>query len=156
MGVSGSGKSTIGKMLANELNCPFYDGDDLHPESNIAKMQSGEPLDDEDREPWLTNLSMLASEHVKCNSVVIVCSALKEKYRQLLQRGIVENCEWVYLKGNIEIILKRMQKRDGHFMPASLLESQFSTLEEPDYGIHVEIDNSPKDIIKIVLQKSYR
>lgn len=154
MGVSGSGKSTVGKMLADELNCLFFDGDDMHPASNVAKMKSGQALNDEDRKPWLADLSKLATEHVKLNSVVIVCSALKEKYRKLLQNDIGEHCEWVYLKGNSETILKRMQNRDGHFMPASLLDSQFDTLEEPDYGIHVNIDNSPKDIIKFILQNS--
>lgn len=147
MGVSGCGKSTIGKALADGLGIPFYDGDDYHPESNIKKMASGKPLNDEDRQPWLETIHIKASESLQTHGCVIACSALKEAYRSTLSNSISTNVTWVYLKGEFDTILQRMQDRD-HFMPPHLLESQFDTLEEPSDAIIIDISEAPECIIK--------
>lgn len=151
MGVSGSGKSTIGYALANKLNIPFYDGDDYHPKANIEKMASGKPLDDNDRIEWLQSLNKLALENEK-NGAVIACSALKESYRSLLQKGLSSSL-WVVLEGSIEVITQRMQSRENHFMPVDLLQSQFATLEVPTYGIHLAIEGKKEDIVLEIIQK---
>lgn len=153
MGVSGSGKSTIGKKLADELKIPFFDGDDFHPQTNIRKMASGQPLNDEDRLGWLKSLNKLAADQLKNNSLVISCSALKEKYRQILSDGLEQNCKWIFLHGSKETIALRMSKRKDHFMPENLLQSQFETLEEPAYGIPVDIEMTPKEIINKILNQ---
>ncbi len=153
MGVSGSGKSTIGKMLSNKLNCLFFDGDDFHSEKNILKMKSGHPLTTEDRSEWLSVLHKLAKEKLQKSSLVISCSALKEQYRQILQKDIDHHCTWIYLQGDIETIAKRMNNRVMHFMPSDLLQSQFDTLEEPAYGIHINVKQLPEEIIQTILQK---
>ena len=150
MGVSGCGKSTIGKRLAQELNIHFFDGDDFHPESNIAKMSSGQPLNDADRQGWLERLNDLAKKQLAKNSCVIVCSALKEKYREILSGDIKKETEWVYLSGTFEQIFERINSRDGHFMPPELLKSQFDTLEEPINALKVDISFTPENIIKTI------
>jgi gluconokinase len=131
MGVSGSGKSTVGAAVAREIQAKFIDGDDLHPRANIQKMAGGQPLNDEDRAPWLQRLNDVAYslEH-KNETGVIVCSALKRRYRDLLRQGN-HNMVFIYLKGSPEVILTRLQARSGHFMPTDLLKSQFEALEEP-------------------------
>ena len=149
MGVSGSGKTTIGRALAKRLNVPFYDADDFHPASNVEKMSSGVPLTDKDREPWLKTLSRkLASS----GGTVLACSALKERYRTTLSAQ-VKSIQWVYLKGTKETILKRMKERKGHYMKASMLDSQFDALEEPGYGIHASIDQDPNEVVTEVYKK---
>ena len=122
MGVSGSGKSTIGKMLTNKLNCMFFDGDDFQSETNISKMKSGDPLTFEDRSEWLFALHKLAKEKLQKNSLVISCSALKEQYRQILQKDIEHHCTWIYLQGDFETLAERMNSRIGHFMPSDLFQ----------------------------------
>ena len=129
MGVSGCGKSTIGKLLAQELDIPFFDGDDFHPESNIQKMSNGQALNDADRQGWLETLNDLAKQQLAKNSCVIVCSALKQKYRDTLSLNINAETNWVYLSGSFNQIFDRLNSREGHFMPSELLISQFETLE---------------------------
>lgn len=148
MGVSGSGKSTIGQLLAQELDIPFFDGDDFHPESNIKKMSNGKALDDADRQVWLETLNDLAKNQLAKNSCVIVCSALKEKYRELLSNSIEKNTKWVYLSGSFKQIFDRVNGRKGHFMPPKLLKSQFDILEQPKNAIEINIGLTPKEIIK--------
>ncbi|MCL4107845.1 UNVERIFIED_CONTAM: hypothetical protein GTU68_027230 [Idotea baltica] len=149
MGVSGCGKSTIGKAIAESLGVQFYDGDDFHPKENITKMESGKPLNDLDRIPWLESINLFSNEKIKETSIVIACSALKEKYREILARNI--NIKFVYLKGSPQLILERMKNRAGHFMPPDLLDSQFKDLEEPLNAITVEINKSVEEIINQIL-----
>ena len=151
MGVSGCGKSTIGKLLADTLNIPFFDGDDFHPDENVKKMSSGLALNDQDRLPWLQNINSFANQKLQQESLVIACSALKEKYRTLISVGI--NTQFIYLKGSKELITLRLQNRADHFMPTSLLDSQFETLEEPRNAITVSIDQSIETILKEILGK---
>ncbi len=146
MGVSGVGKSTIGKGLAESLQIPFFDADDYHPESNIKKMNSGMALDDHDRQPWLERLNSLAQEQLATTSCVIACSALKQSYRNTLKQGIELHSKFVFLEGSFDLINERLEKRD-HFMPASLLQSQFDALEPPTDALHCEILQSPVQII---------
>jgi len=151
MGVSGCGKSTIGIQLANALHISFYDGDDFHPESNVKKMKSGEALTDDDRKGWLQRLNMLAQENLE-KGAVIACSALKISYREQLELGIENQVSWVFLSGSYKEILSRLQARKGHFMPATLLQSQFDTLEVPTNAITVSITKNPEAIVATVLQ----
>jgi gluconokinase len=129
MGVSGCGKSTIGKKLAQKLGCSFLEGDDFHPTENITKMKKGIPLTDQDRLPWLKKISeKCAHENNIGNNLVVACSALKKQYRLILNNA--HNYELVHLFGDFKTIKQRMSKRD-HFMPIKLIESQFETLEPP-------------------------
>ena len=131
MGVSGSGKSTVGSRLAAELGAPFYDGDDFHPPQNVAKMAQGLPLNDADRSPWLARLRDLIAQHLaRGESAVVACSALKASYREQLGQG-TPGVRLVYLHGSPELLRARMAARQGHFMKAQMLESQFATLEPP-------------------------
>ncbi|PWH82171.1 phosphogluconate dehydrogenase (NADP(+)-dependent, decarboxylating) [Algibacter marinivivus] len=148
MGVSGVGKSTIGQLLADEMNLPFFDGDNYHSKHNVEKMSSGESLNDDDRHGWLSTLNQLIKEQLKNNSCILVCSALKNKYRELLSDGILNEIEWIYLFGDFDTIYNRINKRKNHFMPSELLKSQFDTLEKPTNAITCNIDNSPKEIIE--------
>lgn len=152
MGVSGCGKTTIGQALAKQLHLPYYDADDFHPQSNIDKMKNAIPLTDEDREPWLINLA----EHIKTwnehGGAVLSCSALKESYRKLLASKS-KDMIWVNLKGSFELIQTRLEQREGHYMKSTLLQSQFDTLEEPTYGIHISIENTPEKIISSIITK---
>ncbi|GGD37357.1 gluconokinase [Muriicola marianensis] len=152
MGVSGSGKSTIGKQLANTLSLPFFDGDDFHPQANITKMSEGLALDDEDRKPWLQILNSLAKKHEQTGAV-IVCSALKESYRNLLEKGISPEPLWIYLNGSFDLISERLRQRKGHFMPSALLRSQFDTLEAPEDAIEVSVKLSPDQILETILKE---
>ena len=152
MGVSGSGKSTIGQMLAIELDLPFYDADDFHPEENIRKMTAGTALTDQDRKPWLHLLKEQIEKWNADQGAVLACSALKKSYRDLLKGNKQDNICWIYLKGTKDIILQRMQMRT-HYMPPSLLDSQFNALEEPGDAITVLISNSPEELVKQILMK---
>lgn len=146
MGVSGSGKSTVGGLLAQTLGWQFYDGDDLHPPENIAKMSRGIPLSDRDRQPWLLALRNLIDDVRQNKShAIIACSALKRAYRESLQ-GEKQDILWVYLKGSYEWIWQRMQQREQHFMKAELLRSQFESLEEPENVLTIDISQTPEDI----------
>jgi carbohydrate kinase (thermoresistant glucokinase family) len=135
MGVSGSGKTAIGAALAAELGWRFIDADDYHPEANVAKMAAGQPLDDEDRWPWLDRLNSILKEE---RQAVLACSALKERYRARIASGIA-SIEWIYLKGDFDLIHSRLAQRQHRYMPASLLESQFAALEPPARAITVDV-----------------
>jgi len=148
MGVSGCGKSTIAKLLSDEMNIPYFDGDDFHPEQNVAKMASGQPLNDEDRQGWLEALNRLAKNQLKTNSCIIVCSALKETYRNTLSNTIENEVKWIHLKGDFDLISERLNNRKGHFMTSQLLQSQFDTLEIPKNALQVDISSSPQDVVK--------
>jgi len=151
MGVSGSGKSLIGKTIANRLNCPFYEGDDYHPKTNVEKMANGIPLNDEDRAGWLAMLAdIIHAGLIKGQSGVIACSALKEKYRQVL-RVNSEKVKFVYLKGSYKLILARMKNRKGHYMKPGMLNSQFDILEEPTNALIVDISQTPGKIAGLVM-----
>ncbi|WP_142786383.1 NADP-dependent phosphogluconate dehydrogenase [Changchengzhania lutea] len=150
MGVSGVGKSTIGKLLSEALQIPFFDGDDYHPKSNILKMSKGQALNDDDRLEWLQTLNKLAIKQLKNNSCVIVCSALKKSYRDILNSGIESYTKWVFLYGSFEQILDRINKRDNHFMSSNLLKSQFDILEEPKNAIKIDISLTPKNIVEVI------
>ncbi|WP_370568414.1 gluconokinase [Lacinutrix sp. WUR7] len=150
MGVSGCGKSTIGKLLAQELDIPFFDGDDFHSKANIKKMSNGKPLNDEDRQGWLETLNDLAKKQLTKNSCVIVCSALKQKYRDTLSLDLEAQTRWVYLSGDFNQIFNRVNKRRNHFMPSELLKSQFETLEEPKDALKIDISLTPENIIKTI------
>ncbi|CNH29695.1 putative gluconokinase [Yersinia aldovae] len=131
MGVSGSGKTTVGEAVARQIHAKFIDGDDLHPRANIQKMGSGHPLNDQDRMPWLERLSDAAySLNHKNETGIIVCSALKRRYRDRLREGN-QGMVFLYLKGSFDVIMERLKARSGHFMPTDLLKSQFEALEEP-------------------------
>ena len=148
MGVSGSGKSTIGKQLANSLEWNFYDGDDFHPPENIEKMQAGIPLQDTDRIPWLQVIREAIAQWLQENkNVVLACSALKESYRQMLSSDS-KDVKFIYLKGSFELIQKRLQNRKHHFMSERLLESQFDLLEEPSNAIAVDISSTEEKILE--------
>jgi len=153
MGVSGCGKSTIGQMLAETLSLTFFDGDDYHPEKNIQKMSKGEPLNDEDRYSWLKALNMLCEKH-QDHGAVIACSALKEKYRDIIEKDLDPVPIWIYLEGSYDVILRRLKERSDHFMPAKLLKSQFDILEPPTNAICVSIELEPIQIISAILERS--
>jgi gluconokinase len=147
MGVSGSGKSTVGAALAQRLRAPFADADDFHPEANVAKMTAGHALDDDDRRPWLEAIGIWLADHEQGG--VMTCSALKRTYRDQLRTHAPETT-FVHLHGDRDVITKRQATRPGHFMPASLLDSQFETLEPlgPDEdGFVVDVDQSVDDIV---------
>jgi gluconokinase len=149
MGVSGSGKSTVGAALAQRLRVPFADADDFHPPANIAKMTAGEPLDDDDRYPWLEAIGEWLAQRCE-HGGVMSCSALKRKYRDQLRRHCAD-AEFLHLAGTLEVISKRQASRPGHFMPASLLESQFQTLEpleSDEGGITIDVDQNIDSIVE--------
>lgn len=135
MGVSGSGKSTVGRSLADQLHWPFFDADDFHPPTNKDKMAAGIPLTDEDRFPWLQLIVDRLSEE---SNSILACSALKFNYRNILEKA-AEKVKWVYLHGDYETIKQRMEKRNGHFMKTDLLRSQFETLEAPLDAIKIDV-----------------
>lgn len=153
MGVSGVGKTTVGKLLAQNLNIPFFDGDDFHPEYNIKKMASGQSLNDEDRQEWLKSLNKLAREQAQESGCVIACSALKEKYRNLLEDGLNKSPHWIYLEGSFDLISSRLKNRKGHYMPSNLLQSQFDTLETPDNALTFNVENPPEEIVEMIVRK---
>lgn len=140
MGVSGSGKTTVGRALAVAMNVPFYDGDDYHPQANIDKMAAGIPLTDEDRAGWLAALANLIGGRLRAGQGgVLACSALRQSYRDVLSAPDPERVRFVYLRGTYEVILARMGARGGHFMKPEMLKSQFEILEEPWQAITVDV-----------------
>ncbi len=148
MGVTGVGKTTVGKLLAEARAATFYDADDYHPPANVAKMRAGIPLDDADRWPWLDRLNqLLRSAHARGEQVVLACSALKEAYRQRLARDC-EDVHFVWLRGERELIQARLAARKGHYMNPALLDSQFATLELPAAAIAVDVSAAPPDIVR--------
>ena len=154
MGVSGSGKSTVGAAIAQRLRVPFADADDFHPAANIAKMSAGQALDDSDRQPWLEAIGEWLAQHP--GGAVVSCSALKHKYRDQLRHHL-NTIEFVHLHGSHEVIAGRQASRPGHFMPASLLTSQFATLEplEPDeQGLVIDVDQDIDSIVQEYLDRT--
>ncbi len=152
MGVSGSGKSTVGAALAQRLRVPFADADDFHPPANIAKMTAGEALDDTDRGPWLDAIGEWLLAHQESGGVMS-CSALKRSYRDQLRRHAA-GVEFLHLHGTREVIARRQASRPGHFMPASLLDSQFATLEplgSDEHGQVVDVDQGVDAIVQAYL-----
>jgi gluconokinase len=150
MGVAGSGKTAIGKLLSQRLHFQFADADDFHSPANVEKMQSGKPLTDEDRAPWLAHLSDLIEEWINTDRhTVLACSALKQSYRNILQQHKTKSnaIQFVYLKGSYDLFLNRLQSRAGHYMKADMLKSQFETLEEPDSAISIDASLSVEEVV---------
>lgn len=153
MGVSGTGKSTLGRALADALQWQFLEGDDFHPEDNIRRMRNGEPLKDEHRWPWLQRLhDALVDCQQSASHCVLSCSALKKSHRRKLVQQLT-GIEFVYLCGEAEMILQRLRQRGGHFMPPELLDSQLAALEPPREAIFVPIDLSTRDQVAVVRQQ---
>jgi gluconokinase len=152
MGVSGSGKTTIGQMLSAQLNWPFVDGDSLHSPANIAKMAAGIPLTDDDRAPWLQSIhAVMEGWRIQQKNGIIASSALKEKYRKILLTR--PEIKLVYLRGAYDLIYSRMQHRPGHYMKAEMLQSQFASLEEPKDAIVIDIGPAPEVIVSTIRQQ---
>jgi 6-phosphogluconate dehydrogenase len=157
MGVSGSGKTTVGKMLSEKLGILFFDADDFHSIENIQKMKNGTALEDSDRLTWLQNLNKRLLEVVENQqSVVLACSALKEKYRVLLASGLENHFKWIFLKGDFDLISKRLRQRANHFMSPHLLQSQFDALEEPHDALTIELGQTPLEILTIIMENITR
>ena len=153
IGVSGSGKTTVGKKLAAKIGFPFFDGDDFHSPANKEKMKRSIPLTDEDREDWLVQMNKAARNQAKLAGAVFACSALKERYRTILSSGIAVPVYWVFLQGSFELIRKRMEKRKDHFMPPTLLASQFDALEIPRNCITIDISNTTDEIVERIISQ---
>jgi gluconokinase len=158
MGVSGSGKTTIGARLARELDLEFVEGDDLHPPENLKRMAAGTPLTDDDRRGWLLAIAARLREarHAKIG-LVVSCSALKRSYRDLLRSNGDKDVRFVYLAGSRALLAERMGSRRGHFMPASLLESQLAILEEPSPDEHAwecDIRETPDTLVADLLSRA--
>ena len=151
MGVVGSGKTTIGQLLAQQLGWEFADADDFHPAANIEKIRHGIPLTDEDREPWLDRLRKSILDWIADGrNVVLACSALKRSYRQKLDAG--PEVKFVYLEGSAALIAERLRLRHGHFAGEQILASQFADLEEPEGALNVEIAATPAQIVDKIRQ----
>lgn len=157
MGVCGTGKSTIGHLLAQALGWTYADADDFHPPANVTKMRSGLPLNDEDRGPWLDRLNVLIARHQREDrGLVLACSALKVVYRQQLAHGLpAGTVRFVHLHGDRALLTARLGARTGHYMPARLLDSQLATLEEPtpaEAAIWCDVAHPPEAIVESVLR----
>jgi gluconokinase len=152
MGVSGSGKTTVGKALAQQLGWDFFDADDFHPPENVAKMANGIPLNDSDRAPWLAALHDLISSTLKADRRgILACSALKERYRQQLIDDDPD-VQLVFLKGTYDLIWSRMSARKDHYMKPHMLQSQFKTLEEPADALTVDISQPVSEIVQEIVK----
>jgi gluconokinase len=149
MGVSGSGKNTVGEPLAKRLGWKFIDGDDYHPPENVKKMAAGIPLQDADRWPWLDRLNGILRQE---ENAVVACSALKEAYRRQLLAGIAD-CAIIYLRGSFELIRRRVEQRKHRYMPASLLKSQFETLEPSAKAIDVDISLDVETNVNAIVEQ---
>ena len=153
MGVSGSGKTTVGRLLARDLGWTFLDADDFHPTANIEKMRRGIPLNDDDRRPWLQAArTRMRLARDRGENVVLACSALKHAYQEYLQDHAPETVRFVYLLGSEELIRRRLAGRTGHFMNPGLLHSQFETLEPPADALRVDVDAAPDEIVARIRQ----
>jgi len=147
MGVSGAGKTTIGQLLAHQLQCEFADADDYHSPINIEKMRQGIPLTDADRAPWLETLRSLITTWIDAKkNLVLACSALKHAYRGELQ--IAPEVRFVYLKATPQLLHQRLQARQGHYMTEQMLQSQLATLEEPEQAVAIDVDRPPAEVAK--------
>lgn len=154
MGVSGSGKTTVGKILAEELGWTFVEADDFHPPANVEKMRGGTPLTDADRRPWLDALRRRIDAACEGGeNVVLACSALKHAYQDYLERDDPACVHYVYLHGSEELIKQRLAARKGHFMNPTLLHSQFETLEPPDHAVRVDVTPPPPEIAAEIRRK---
>ena len=153
MGVSGVGKTTVGRMLSEQTGWPFYDADEFHSPENVEKMRSGVALTDADRWPWLDRLNALLRDADQAGrSAVLACSALKQEYRDRLARDVKE-IRWVHLEGSFELIKARMDARKGHYMTAQLLQSQFSALEPPVGALRVDVATDPATMVRDILER---
>ena len=149
MGVTGSGKSTVGKLLASRLGWKFFEGDDFHSPANIEKLRRGEPLNDSDRHPWLEAIREVIRGAIDGGeNAVIACSALKKSYRRMLQ--IREQVSFVYIKASMALIQDRLKNRTGHFMNPDLVQSQFDTLEEPEQALQIDAGLAPAEIVQVI------
>ena len=147
MGVSGCGKTTIGELLAEKLGWQFSDADEFHPAANVAKMSAGQPLNDDDRAPWLQSISEHISDCLARDvGAVVTCSALKKAYREVIVVDL-ERVKFVYLHGSRELLWERISGREGHFMKPAMLDSQLATLEMPEDALTVEITSKPEAIV---------
>ncbi|GAA4332424.1 gluconokinase, GntK/IdnK-type [Flaviaesturariibacter amylovorans] len=153
MGVSGSGKSTVGRLLAARLRLPFIDADDVHSSENIAQMQAGLPLTDDQRAPWLRALAERLRAGEAQGGVVLACSALKERYRGQLRAGLQREPEWIFLDGTEAVLRERLAKRSDHFMPEALLDSQLAALERPSYAQYFDVTEAPVAIVSAVAER---
>lgn len=151
MGVSGAGKTTVGRRLAERLDWPFHDGDDLHPGENVRKMAAGEPLTDDDRMPWLERIRQLIQQHDRDGaSAVLACSALKQSYRRYLGEGR-DSVRFVFLRANRQVLERRLAARRGHFFDPALLASQLATLETPDRAVTVDADRTVDEVVDTIV-----
>jgi gluconokinase len=152
MGVVGAGKTTIARLLAEQLRWNFADADDYHPAANVEKIRRGIALDDDDRRPWLERLRAAITQWIaEGRNVVLACSALKRSYRQELDVG--SEVRFVYLKGDASLIAKRLRAREGHFAGEQILASQFADLEEPEGAVIAEIDATPQQIVSGIRER---
>jgi gluconokinase len=153
MGVTGSGKTTVGAMLAGACGWEFHDGDDFHPVENVAKMRGGAALDDADRAPWLDRLNRLAIDHERRGAgMVLACSALKQRYRDQLAHGC-QSARFVFLDGGKELIRGRLLARQGHYMNPNLLESQFAILERPADALVLDVSADPASLVRRIRER---
>ena len=151
MGVSGCGKTTVGRALAERLDATFLDADDFHPAASVEKMRAGTPLNDEDRTPWLVTLNReLRERSLGGERVVLACSALKLRYREAITAQIV-HVDWIFLDGSFEVIAQRVRARANHYMPESLLRSQFEALERPDNAICISVELTTAEQVEAAL-----
>lgn len=152
MGVAGCGKTTVGRELARRLGCGFLDADDFHPAANIARMSQGIALQDADRWPWLDKLhAELTEARDQGRTVVLACSALRQRYRDRIV-GDLSKVRWVHLKGGFELISSRLASRQGHYMKAGMLRSQFETLEAPPNALELDVAAPPEALVETTLR----